>query len=619
MRQLSRASGLARHSLSAFALVAVAIGAIGCDSCAKKSDATSATSLVDAAHAAHAAPESPVPAPESLLAEATLTSPDAFWKKAQAGMGTTAAILPGTFAGLACALAGLDPSVAREVDASAPAYASIGAGPGGSGVGFALAMKLADSARTQSLLVDGPASPFTAKDAFGVRVLASKSAPLMMAVAVARSGWLLLGATEGDLESLGAYTYRTLPTRARPASSLELLAGRVALAGPLRAQLAAEWSDAKAWLLKQDAESRKNHDGRDADFGDAPSLVACVDAFVQRRLAMIGDLEEARLALDAGDDEVHAVLTLKPGAPAGASAQRIESMHPGDAMPLLDMPLDAAAAWIFRDDAAERTDDSREIADCARRALGKRLSENDAKRLADAAELWSSGRGDWLTAAVLWGPSRGLVARSPATAASSKSTRTPDAAIDGGASSRALRDVVELLQRPALLAPLGRYLHVKGIALGPSEIPGIGKATVATFAREDLRPRPQAHAPDAKLKMPAAPPLGMAWTTGAGDLRLAIGDGAPELLGAAFRANGKTFADDASITRAVRAFEANATFAVVAKPFRIEGEKRPGASAPAAAVPPFSFAWGRRGHDGWARAEIGYALLREVLRRSVGF
>jgi hypothetical protein len=602
VRRLIRASG--------FAIVTLAVFLTGCDSCAKKSDAPRATPVVEDARVTT---EPPVPAPESLVAEVTLVTPDAFWKKAQAGMGTTAAILPGTFAGLVCALAGLDPSVAREVDASAPAFASIGAGASGGATrhGFVLALKLADVKRTQSLLVDAPAASFTAKDAFGVRVLSSKSAPLMMSVAIARAGWLLVAAADADLEGLAAYTYRTLPTHARPSSSLEVLAGRDALAGALRAELAAKWSDAKEWLLTQDAESRKKHDGREADFGDAPALVACVDAFVQRRLAMIGDLEEARLAMDAGDDEVHAMLTMKPRAPVGIAAERIESMHPGDALPLLEMPLDAAAAWIFRDDAAERSGDAREISDCARRALGKRLTDDDAKKLLDVADQWSKGRGDVITAAVLWGSSRGLVARTGA--------RGPGALADGDASSRALRGVVDLMQRPVLKAPLARYLHVTGVSLGAADVAGVGKATVATFTRDDPRARLRdagAKGSDA-LKMPLPPPLGMAWATSAADLRVAIGDGPAELLGAAFRSKGPTFADDASIARAVRSFEANATFAVIAKPFRVEGEKRPGASSSGA--PPFSFAWGRRGHDGWARVEIGYALLHELLRRTIGF
>ena len=580
---------LASSSLLAVTAL-LTVAAAGCDSCAKKS-ATS-TSVVDAAPPAQ---ESEVAAPESLVAEATLTTPDAFWKKAQAGMGTTAAILPSTFAGLACALAGLDPSVAREVDPNTPAYASIA--DLGAGFGFALAMRLTDPKHTQSMLVDGAGAPFTSRDLGSMRVLASKNAPLQMGVAIARAGWLLMATNDADLASLGPYTYRTLPTRARPASAIEVRAPRPALAGPLRARLATEWSDAKAWLLKQDADNRKKHDGREPDFGDAPSLVACVDAFVQRRLAMVGDLEDARLALDAGDDEVHAILTMKPGAPAGVAAQQLGSMHPGDGAPLLEAPLDAAAAWLFRDAAPERAEDTREIADCARRALGKRLGEDDAKKLADAAEQWSKGRGDLLSAAVMWGSSRGLVAHAPAA--------------NGDAASHALRDVVDLLQRPVLKAPLARYFHVSGIAVGGADVAGVGKVTAVTLTRDD--PRTPKEKEKEKTKSPAPAPLGMAWATGASDVRFAIGDGAPQLLGAAFKPKA-TYADDASIARAVRAFEGNVTFAVVAKPFRFEGDQRGGAPAP-----PFTFAWGRRAHDGWARVEIGYALLRELLRRTVGF
>ena len=570
----------------AFALLLAAWGAgVGCGSCGKGSDA----SLVEAS-AAVVLPEPPVPAPERLIGEAALTSPDAFWKRVQTGIGGAAAILPNSFAGVACALAGLDPSVARGVDGGAAAFAVMAEGDGGA-LSFALAMKLTDARRTQTLLIDAETAAFTAKETNGIRVLASKVLPLALAVGVARAGWLLVASSDADLARLAPYAYRTLPhspSAAAGTAQMTIDVPRAALGGTLRARGAAAWGGAKGWLLQRDADERAKHGGRAPDFGDAPAIVACVDTLVERRLALVGDLDGVRVEIDASDDDVHAVATLKPSDGGGPASQRFEAMRPGAAAPLLDAPLDATIAWVVRDDAAERTSDAREIEQCVERALGKRLGDDDVKRLRAFADDWSKSRGDWLLASAMWGTWRGLAARGPSS--------------DAVLSAKVLRDAAGLLQRSAFAEPLKRSLHVRDIAFGTSDAPPLGKVDVATLVRDEPQPD-KAHP-----KVPSPAPLGMAWLARGGEVEIAIGESPAALLAATAKPKAK-LGDDARIARAIGAFETNVTFAFVAQPAARTADR---------AGPPVVAAWGRRGHDGWLRVELGYGAARELIRSFVG-
>jgi len=554
-------------------VLALALGlATGCGSCSKSSDATAPE-----ASAAVIAPEPPVPAPERLLAEMVVATPDATWKRVQQGVGGAAGILPNSFAGVVCALAGLDPPVANEVDGAAPAYAAIGEGQGDA-IAFAIAMKLADAARTQTTLFDAENARFNAKDAGGMRVVVGKSLPLRLTVAIARSGWLVVASSEADLARLAPYAYRTLPTRPAQASAVAIDVPRSALAGAVRARAAASWGGTKAWLLARDADERKKHGGRAADFGDPPAIVACVDAAIERRLAIVGDLAGAHVDFDASEDDVHLVATLKAG--GDAATKRFDAMKPGAAAPLLEAPADAAVAWIVRDDAAERASDAHDIEQCVESALGKRIGDDDKKRLAALADEWAKLRGDWLLGTAMSSASRGLVVRGP----------SPDA----DAAARAVRDATQLFQRPFLADPLKRLLRVREIAPSKVDAPPLGKVDVVTLVRDEPK------AEKDKPKLPSAP-LGLAWLAGNGELSLALGESPAALLATATKPKAK-LGDDARAARAIGAIETNAIFAIVAQ----YGAKGAG--------PPAVFAWGRRERDGWARLEVGYGVLREILR-----
>ena len=73
--------------------------------------------------AATKVPDTPVPAPDGLMADVVVRGPDALWGRLRQGVGGPMAGLPQSVGGALTAAANLDPTLAGEVDGSAPAYA----------------------------------------------------------------------------------------------------------------------------------------------------------------------------------------------------------------------------------------------------------------------------------------------------------------------------------------------------------------------------------------------------------------------------------------------------------------------------------------------------------------
>jgi len=511
----------------------------------------------------------------------------------QRGVGGALGIMPVTIGGVVCALAGLDPTIGSEVDGGSPAYGVVADDDNGD-AGYAIAMKLTDPQHTHMLLLEGETARFRAREEGTLRVLLAKANPLPLAVALARGGYLLVARNEADLARLGPYAYRTLPTKPRPAAALQIDAPRYGVASFARARAGERWGDAKTWLLGQDEATRAKHAGRAPDFGDATALLACADAVVQRRLAVLGDVESMRAELDAGDEEMHGVFTMTPASGRGAATEFIDAMHPGDTAPLLAAAQDSVVALILRDVADERASDARETEACLVRVLGTRVTEDDARRIHTTLDDWAKGRGDWLTATLEWGAAHGLLLRAPAANAES--------------ASRAVHEALELLQRPAFKEPLAKFLQVRDLSFGVADAQGLGKVNLATLTRD--APPPPSPAMKAPLIAPP-PPIGIAWRATGADVDVAIGEGAPQLL-ASGAAPLVRLGEERRIAHALTAAEANATFAIVLQPLRLDPARA--GQAPA----PLVYAWGRKGHDAWARVEIADALIREIVKLQSG-
>jgi hypothetical protein len=554
-----------------------------CQSSSPSGGAEAATPVLD---------ESPVPAPAGLLAEVRLHAPDALWSKIQNGVSGAVALLPPTAGEMVSVMAGVDRRVAPLVDGKATAFGAIAdASSGAGGVAWAVALPLTDATAASATLLAGDAGATPPREVGGVRLVPSADRGTPMVVGL-RGRWLVVAGGEDDAKLLAPYVTRTMPASTAPADGAAIVADAPAsaLAGPLGRKLAAAWDDERAWLTARDEEQRAKHGGRAPDFGDPRPIVEAIDGAVKTRVALLTAAQHARLTLDAGDDEVHAELLVTPGTDA-ASASYVAAMAPGSAAPIGQLPADAVVAILARGNGASRVEDSTTLEGVLAHALGDRVHEDDARAIHSAMDDWAHAHGDWWAAGLALGP---------APAAAGVWLRTP---AEGDDAPRALRELVDLSHRGAARELLAGGFHLAPAAVASTDLPGGGKAMVATFA-----------ATSPKGGTPAGgPSLGLAWTVRDGLVQVAAGP-LPAGLLAAGLAPGARVTGDARAARALDALHEDASFAVFARPLLFDPSRFGADAARAPAV----LAWGRKAGGPWARVELADLVLRELLHLKSG-
>ena len=570
------------HRLAGAVLLAACLQA--CGSCGQDS------AVPDAGGQATALVEPPVPAPDGLLAEAWVRTPDATWAQLQQDVSGVVALLPPTAAEALATLAGLDPRVARFVDGKSTWVVVIASGGAPDDVAWAVALPLTDPALAAAALLDASDARGATHTVAGMRVLAGDAGALPYKLALAGK-WLVVASSEAELARLGPYAYRTMPATAAPGGAplVASIPGAV-LAGAVSSQLSARWQALRSWLAARDEQDRAAHGGRAPDFGDPRAILDAADVVVRRRIARVAEGSAARLELSTDDGDVRADVLLTPGA-GDAGPGAIAEPRPGDAKPLAEVPADAIVAILSRDDAPSRADDAREIGAVLDRAFGSRAHAEDTAAVHAAIEDWERARGEWITAALAWGSAdgaRGVWLRTPAAS--------------GKGASRAVRELVDLSHRRALEDLLSGKLHVAPSAVAPADVPSVAEASLATFAASgvDKRARP-------------SPPLGVAWGLHDGELLVAAGDAATGLL-AAEAAPARRLGDDPRTARVLRSLGTDVAFAVIAQPLRFDPVRGAGDAGLAPAV----LGWGQRGGDAWLRVELGGALIRELVRLKAG-
>jgi hypothetical protein len=233
-------------------------------------------------------------------------------------------------------------------------------------------------------------------------------------------------------------------------------------------------------------------------------------------------------------------------------------MRVGDAEPLLH-DMDAPLAVLIRSDEPGRDQTALAFVGAIENALGARLPEREAKRLRGTAATWAKARGDWMTLGLIG--MEGIYAR-----ASLK---------DDAAADRVLKDAVSLASAP----PFKQLLRVSDVKLGS------GSALVSYGDTKKAQ---------------------LTWTTANGELAATL------IAPSAKAPTSAKLGDDPTVTRVVKALEANVTFAAIAQPLKLDPAKNGAAAAP------LVLGWGRRGGDFWGRAEVHDVLIRELLRSNLG-
>lgn len=543
----------------------------------------------------------PVPAPEALLADAYVVSPNPAWSKLQRGVGGAMGILPATLPSIVAMLAELDPRVSGELDATAPMFGVMAGDP--AAPAFCVAMKLVDPRRARMLLLEGEAAAYTAREEGEITHLVpravEKEKKPAAAGALTKNGYLVVGRAPPDLARLAPYTTRTLPQRPLPTEgALVVDVPRSSVKELLAPKLEAAWADAKSFLLAEDERMRVEHGGRAPDLGDPKPIVAALDAVIGRRIAVFRELERVRLAFDVDEGSVLLHATLSPVAGDGPAKKWIEGMRVGDASTVLALPASAAFALSMRDTDEDRAAQTDEMEKAVTGALGDRLKPDEAKRLHDMFADWTKGRGETLAVSYVASDPRGSLLTTQAR--------------DAESAARALRSAVEL----ARVSPFKELLRVKDVTSSSEDVPGIGRAEVATFTREPKKePAPPfaLRARDAgAAKAPAPSAIGLSWAAEGGRVVVAVGDAPVATMKEGARPE-KKLRDEPLVARFAEEIGDHASTIVVAQPLRIDPKR---ADAPPA---PLVFALTRKGQDAVLRMDVSSVLLRELSRTFVGF
>ena len=544
------------------------------------------------------------PAPDALLADLVIGAPNASWGRLQRGIGGAVGILPSSAGGIICAIAGLDPVLASEIDGGAAAFGVVAGDPASPSVLFAV--KLADLRKMRSTLVNGETARYASRDAGGMTELIAKGSntPAPLALGISPSGYLLIARTSEELGRLGPYVSRTLPKRRLPAEGAIVIdVPKAALAALVKPKLEVLWAGLQTWLLGEDDRMRRTR-GRAPDFGDPKAIVAALDGWVTRRIAIVADLEKLRVAIDFGDDGVSILATMTPNAAGGVAATWTDAMKLGDTAPLAVLPRASAVALLLRDDENDRADQAREAESLVTRALGDRLADGDAKKLHDIGVDYTKARADVLGAALLWDNPQGLLVRG--------TVRDADAA------TRFVRGAVEL----ARSAPFKDVLRAREVSVANEDVAGLGKISLATVVREPrkepspsapARPRGDAGAGpgDAGAKRPTKDQLGLAWIVDAERLTLATGELPTATLGAGMHPDQK-LGDEPVLARMLAALGADMSGVLIVQPLRFDPMR---ANLPAA---PLTLALGRKEKNAVLRIDVGHGLLREFARWQMG-
>lgn len=552
----------------------------------------------------------PVAAPDRLLADIYVMSPNQSWAKLQRGVGGPMGILPASAGGILCAAVGIDPAVAFEVDGVSPAFGVLAGDPAAPSWGFAL--KILDMRHARAILVDGETARFTPREAAGFTELLPKgqAQPPHGAVALSANGFLVVTKRSEDLSAFAPYLTRNLPKAKAPEGAIVAEVPKSAIAQVIKPKLEASWADAKQWLLAEDDRMRKDHGGRAPDYGDPKAIVTALDGLATRRLEVVGDLEKMRLVLEIDDRAATLVATMFPAAGGGAATKWVDGMKTGDAAAVLAMPQSSGVALSMRDTEEERTAESLVIEKAITESLGDRVGAAESKRVHDIATSLASARGETLGVALAWDEPRGLFVRS--------AVKQRDAA------SQAITSLVDL----GKASPFKEMLRVKDVVSSTEDVGG-AKANVATITREPAKTKqemiPSAKADAGFTTRPrtdvdgGAPhggkdkdALGFAWIVDDASLAIATGSEPIVTLRSGAKPD-KKLADELQTARAVAALGNTASTVIVAQPLRFSPIR---ANLPPA---PVVIAIGKQEKNAFVKIDLSTGILRELSRFGMGF
>jgi hypothetical protein len=467
----------------------------------------------------------PVAAPAGLVAEIIVAHPDRTWDTIRAKLRATTSLVPSSPAVFLGGALGLPLGVLEQLDFNIPLVGAIVEDAGAlSAVG---AIHVKDGPRlVQAMTTSTPRFTVDAKPgAETVHLVAATPDPAGPSFAVS-GNYLVVGRNKDVLERCAPFVTRTLPTRPVPTEDLAVTASQSALAGPIATRVTQLWHSWKKDREADDIALRAKHGGSAPDFGDPAEALADMDAKAARFLAVLGDFEEARLGITVNADEpdaaerYRAVATLKARS-TGPAADEMKTMTVAGMGPLLELPAQAGVAFLSRDNSAARESAATSQVEAMAKVFGGRLAPNDKAKLETAFHAFAKGRGDWLTGAILAGPTRSAVVRG--------------AVSDPAALNQSAFAMLDLLSVRAIAEPIANWigdLKLSGVDTARSAAEGeLRTVHVARRVPKVKLPRDKSEKTEKPEKVMENDAFDIAWAVGKEAFVGAAGQRAKEALG----------------------------------------------------------------------------------------
>lgn len=538
----------------------------------------------------------PLPRPAGLIADVFIPNPDAAWAKARTAVGGPALFLPGTTGGLASTMLGLPVGIAGEIDGAVPVVGAIVEDAAGGQPHAALAIHVRAGDRLVEQLTKGEQARFTSRvdEKTTMTLLEPKGGGQRAMMIGVLGNYLVVGQTLWDLTEVGPYVARTLPGAKMPKDDMAFELPQEALAGPIAKGLRTSWDKLKP---------------RESPLAGGTSLPSPIGGVVEALIAILGDLDHARVAVNLDDKAARVRLVGTPK--AGVSAKSVAAMTVGDPQRMLELPADTEVALYLRDAAAVRVNDAKNYAAAISRALGKDTPPEDGAAIEAALVAVAEGRGDSFTAGL------SLLPTGPAAYVHSE-------VADGDKLGKALEDLLGLVKRPSVKSYLGTA-DVE-VSTGKAVLEGMAVDVKRVRLARTKGEKGKADKGKSEKDKKAAPAgeetpsaIDVLYTLGKDGLWLAAGYDAKGALVSVMNAPGKeNLSGRAEVKAAVAAAGDKTAFVLVVDPLRLlarqAGKAELGPSAP------ILFAVGKGGEgvgegEPWMRLDVANLAIQEAMKR----
>ncbi len=578
-------------------LVALLLGLCGSSACERRS--------LDSQHtpsASASASLAPVPAPAGLLAEVYVPRPARMWGALRKTAGTSLRWFPATFPMAVGTLLGLPAHVVTLLSGDVPVVGALAAASSRPLAGV-VGVHVRSGREVVAVLTNGNSATHEAQPttAGGVTVLSPKSASGSGGPVLGVLGnYLLVGTSPGDLERLGPFVARTLPTRKMPASALTVVAPATALDGPAAEWLERQWQVYRKALEQKDLKNRVAHGGRAPDFGDPAAALLGMDAAAKGVTEVLRSARAAEFHLDPQPDGVRVLLQVT-AREQGAAARLVEEMAVGDLDPLLLLPKAAVVAVLTRTTAKARAASAKSTSEGLQRLFGDRLDQKDREFVETTLGQLALGRGDVAAYALLHG-------------ASGPSLVMQTALNDAEAFDVGARALFRLLKLRAFEEPIRQFVGEIRVAQDRLEVNGLeGKAR---RARLTVKPAPMRLSGGQSDQVSLAPPpiQVLWWTRGQVAYGAAAVDAAPALVDVATsgREKGAALAADSWLVAAAARAGREVGFGLLVQPTAL------GLLGDAREPAPALLTIGRQKHAAVVKLDIHPAVVRALVESRLG-